>query len=76
MSANYVQQPVLLAATGGAVALVVAFPFMMLIDVASDSILFCRTVQKMRQGDQKISAIQKLSARSLPWVTARNRSLW
>ncbi|CAJ1435495.1 unnamed protein product [Effrenium voratum] len=52
MSANYVQQPVLLAATGGAVALVVAFPFMMLIDVASDSILFCRTVQKMRHKEK------------------------
>ena len=47
-SPDYVQQPTLLCLAGALLAIFIAFPFMMLFDIVSDSILYCRTVQKMR----------------------------
>ncbi|CAK9111859.1 Choline transporter-like 1 [Durusdinium trenchii] len=47
-SPDYVQQPELLCVAGALLALAIAFPFMMLFDIVSDSILYCNTVQKMR----------------------------
>ncbi|CAJ1369181.1 unnamed protein product [Effrenium voratum] len=52
-SPNYVQQPELLCMAGAVLAFAVAFPFMMMFDVVSDSILFCRSVQKMRHQANK-----------------------
>lgn len=47
-SPDYIQQPELLCLAGAFLALLVSFPFMMLFDIVSDSILYCRTIQKMR----------------------------
>lgn len=48
-SPDYVQNPFLLSLCGSAVAFIMAFPFMMIFDTVSDTILFAYIVQKMRE---------------------------
>ncbi|CAE8649523.1 unnamed protein product, partial [Polarella glacialis] len=44
----YVQNPQLLLICGAVIGFIVAFPFMMLFHTVSDTILFCRTVERLR----------------------------
>lgn len=48
-SPDYVQNPFFLSLCGSAVSFIMAFPFMMLFDTVSDTILFAYIVQKMRE---------------------------
>ena len=48
-SPDYVQNPLLLGICGCAVAGTMAFPFMMIFDTVSDTILYAYIVQKMRE---------------------------
>jgi len=48
-SSDFVQNPLLLTILGGVVAFVMAFPFMMIFDTVSDTILFAYIVQKIRE---------------------------
>ena len=48
-SPDYVQNPFLLSMCGGAVSFIMAFPFMMIFDTVSDTILYAYIVQKMRE---------------------------
>lgn len=52
-SPDYVQNPFLLSLCGSAVAFIMAFPFMMIFDTVSDTILFAYIVQKMREEKQE-----------------------
>jgi len=47
-SPDYVERPFLMCAAGSAIALVTAFPFMMLFDVVADSVLFSRHIERQR----------------------------
>ena len=53
-SPDYVQNPFLLGIFGAGVAFTMAFPFMMLFDTVSDTVLFAYIVQKMREEKIKV----------------------
>jgi len=57
-SPDFIQLPELLCVSGAVIAAFVSLPFMMIFDVVSDSILFCRTVQKLRLMAMSHSEVQ------------------
>lgn len=48
-SPDYIERPFLMCAAGAAIALVTAFPFMMLFDNVADSVLFSRHIERQRR---------------------------
>eukprot|EP00931_Biecheleriopsis_adriatica_P089147 TRINITY_DN63321_c0_g1_i1.p1 TRINITY_DN63321_c0_g1~~TRINITY_DN63321_c0_g1_i1.p1 ORF type:complete len:757 (-),score=123.58 TRINITY_DN63321_c0_g1_i1:4-2274(-) len=58
---EYVQNPQFLTLCGAAVAFVVSFPFMMLFDTVSDTILFCYTVDMQRHHKRRQTFFEKIA---------------
>ena len=56
-SPDYVQNPFLLSICGSVVAFTMAFPFMMIFDTVSDTVLFAYIVQKMREEKEKVPTV-------------------
>mmetsp|Transcript_104246 Transcript_104246/g.185234 ORF Transcript_104246/g.185234 Transcript_104246/m.185234 type:complete len:769 (+) Transcript_104246:113-2419(+) len=59
LSPNFVQKPEFLAFCGAFISLIMAFPFMMLFDIVSDTILFCWTVDEQRRYEQPASMFNR-----------------
>ena len=55
------QNPLLLSICGSTVAFVMAFPFMMIFDTVSDTILYVYLVQKMREEkeEERVTILSK-----------------
>ncbi|CAK9016055.1 unnamed protein product [Durusdinium trenchii] len=56
-SPDFVQNPLFLACLGSVVSFVMAFPFMMIFDTVSDTILFAYIVQKLREEKDEVPTI-------------------